>query len=277
MSNRAADTLFCDKALAQRLEAAEAATTQAYVTAAAALQPESGCTSQPIGDGMAFFAGARSPINRVMALGMGAPVEQEMLDRCGQFYAERGELARVDLCPLAHSSLLQTLLQNRYTVMQFKHVLVRPLATWPAFDPSAAGVDVAPIHDEEAEVWAQTVAGAFQGGVADAANLAIALPSAHKADTRCFLAHIAGAPAGGGALAIHEGVAICYSAGVRPEMRRLGVQRALLHARLCYAKDQGCDLAMVQTTPGSDSQRNIERFGFRIAYTKPTMLGALPG
>jgi hypothetical protein len=29
---------------------------------------------------------------------------------------------------------------------------------------------------------------------------------------------------------------------------------------------------MVQTVPGSASQRNVERAGFRIAYTKPTMI-----
>jgi hypothetical protein len=30
----------------------------------------------------------------------------------------------------------------------------------------------------------------------------------------------------------------------------------------------GCDLAMVCTEPGSGSQRNAERQGFQIAYTR---------
>jgi GNAT superfamily N-acetyltransferase len=277
MSRNDNGVLLCGTELARRLEQAEAATTRQYVAAAAALRPEAGCTSLPIGDGVAIFAGARSPINRVMALGMEAPVDQAMLANCTLFFAEWGELARIDLCPLAHPSLVQMLQQNRYTVAQFKHVFVRGLATWPGLDSLAAGVDVAPIDDEEADLWAQTVAGAFHGGAPDAADLDIAHPNAHKRDTRCFLARIAGAPAGGGALAIHGGVAICYSASVRPEMRRMGVQHALLHARLRYAKEQGCNLVMAQTTPGSASQRNIERFGFQIAYTKPTMLGPLPG
>jgi hypothetical protein len=34
------------------------------------------------------------------------------------------------------------------------------------------------------------------------------------------------------------------------------------------AADMGCDLAMMVTQPGSDSQRNAERNGFRIAYTR---------
>jgi hypothetical protein len=35
-----------------------------------------------------------------------------------------------------------------------------------------------------------------------------------------------------------------------------------------YAFDHGCDLAMMVAQPGSDSQRNAERRGFRLAYTR---------
>jgi hypothetical protein len=35
-----------------------------------------------------------------------------------------------------------------------------------------------------------------------------------------------------------------------------------------YAFEHGCDLAMMVAVPGSDSQRNAERKGFRIAYTR---------
>jgi len=48
----------------------------------------------------------------------------------------------------------------------------------------------------------------------------------------------------------------------------------VLHARLAAATTAGCDLATVQTTPGSGSQRNVERMGFRLAYTKPTLVRA---
>ena len=30
----------------------------------------------------------------------------------------------------------------------------------------------------------------------------------------------------------------------------------------------GCDLAVTESAPGSASQRNMERLGFRIAYTR---------
>jgi GNAT superfamily N-acetyltransferase len=51
-------------------------------------------------------------------------------------------------------------------------------------------------------------------------------------------------------------------------MRRRGLQAALLEARMRYAFERGCPLAMMVTEAGSQSQRNAERKGFRIAYTR---------
>ena len=42
----------------------------------------------------------------------------------------------------------------------------------------------------------------------------------------------------------------------------------LLLRRLSDAASSGCDLAMMGALPGSASQRNGERQGFRIAYTR---------
>ena len=53
-----------------------------------------------------------------------------------------------------------------------------------------------------------------------------------------------------------------------PEGRKQGAQLALLDARLRYAAEHGCELAMMGALPGSASQRNAERQGFRIAYTR---------
>ena len=53
-----------------------------------------------------------------------------------------------------------------------------------------------------------------------------------------------------------------------PELRRRGLQTALLHERMRYAFEHECKLAMMVALPGSDSQRNAERKGFRVAYTR---------
>jgi hypothetical protein len=51
-------------------------------------------------------------------------------------------------------------------------------------------------------------------------------------------------------------------------MRRKGLQGALLQERMRYAVQHGSDLAMMVAEAGSNSQRNAERKGFRVAYTR---------
>ena len=65
-----------------------------------------------------------------------------------------------------------------------------------------------------------------------------------------------------------DGVALMAGASTVPEGRRQGAQLALLDARFRFAAYQGCDVAMMCASPGSASQRNAERHGFRIAYTR---------
>jgi GNAT superfamily N-acetyltransferase len=67
---------------------------------------------------------------------------------------------------------------------------------------------------------------------------------------------------------MHDEVALFAGASTVPELRRRGLQAALLQERMRYAFDRGCDLAMIVAAPGSESQRNAERNGFRIAYTR---------
>lgn len=84
----------------------------------------------------------------------------------------------------------------------------------------------------------------------------------------CFLAEVDGEPGAAGVLNLHEGVALFGGAATVPELRRKGLQAALLEERMRYAYEQGSDLAMMVAEAGSNSQRNAERKGFRVAYTR---------
>jgi GNAT superfamily N-acetyltransferase len=82
-----------------------------------------------------------------------------------------------------------------------------------------------------------------------------------RAQSPCFLGEVDGQPGVAGALCIHEGVALFAGASTVPELRRRGLQGALLEKRMRYASDRGCDLAMMVAEAGSESQRNAERRG----------------
>jgi GNAT superfamily N-acetyltransferase len=102
--------------------------------------------------------------------------------------------------------------------------------------------------------------------------LALFISTYHAAGAFFFIAEVDGVPAGGGMLSIHQEVASLGGAGTLPEFRNRGVQKALLVARLALAAESGCVLAMVATMPGSGSQRNVERQGFRVVYTRTKFL-----
>jgi GNAT superfamily N-acetyltransferase len=273
VSTRLDAIAFNDHALAQRLEDAETASTLDYVNTHAHLRPDGGSFVHAIGDGLAVYVGPDSPINRVHGLGMHGSITAADLTAVEDFYAARSATPRIDLCPLAHTSLREALLRQCYGVVLFKHVWWRTLDDFAlAAVPADAHLRIEMVDADEYLHWAQVVSAGFSGATQlDGVDVDIPLTNAHKVATRCFLATVGDTPAGGGALAIHDGVALCFSASTRPAYRRLGIQRALLAARLAYAADAGCDLAAVSTIPGSASQRNVERLGFRLAYTKATV------
>jgi GNAT superfamily N-acetyltransferase len=89
-----------------------------------------------------------------------------------------------------------------------------------------------------------------------------------REQSRCFLAEWNGQPGAAGSLCIDDGVALFSGAATIPELRRRGLQGALLRERMRYAVAHGCDLAMMVAEVGSESQRNAERNGFGVAYTR---------
>ena len=69
----------------------------------------------------------------------------------------------------------------------------------------------------------------------------------------------------------HRIFAVC-GAGTLSEYRGRGLQTALLRARLADAAAGGCEYAVIVTQGGTTSQRNCERMGFRVAYSKVTVI-----
>ena len=54
------------------------------------------------------------------------------------------------------------------------------------------------------------------------------------------------------------------------------MQRALLTHRLARAVATGCELAVVTTSPASQSQANVMRLGFALAYARAVLVRAAP-
>lgn len=84
---------------------------------------------------------------------------------------------------------------------------------------------------------------------------------------RRYLALVDGQPAAAATLSAHDGVAFLAGAATRPEFRQRGAQAALIHRRLEDAA-RSCELVTVTAAFASASQRNLERYGLRVAQLK---------
>ena len=260
---------FADVTLARRLERAEGAGCARFVEARAALRPESGSTWIEESGTWAMFDGPTSPITQTFRLGVFEPMPPEGLDRIERFFQQRGTPVWHEVSPLADASTLGLLTSRGYRPIELSNVLFRPISAEDVFPGEDSSVTVRRTGLPEWKRWADTATAGWSEFAEYAPLMAeFSEIGARRADALNFLAECDGQPAGTGSLVIEGGVALLAGASTVPAFRRRGVQLALLGARLRHAVNVGCDLAMITTQPGSGSQRNAERHGFRIAYTR---------
>jgi GNAT superfamily N-acetyltransferase len=259
------DYPYSDAALSRRLERCEAKTNAAMVTARALLHPESGATWIERSGTYAMYDGGGSPMTQTFGLGLFAPPADEDLDALEEFFTTRGAAVFHEVSPLAHPETLLLLSRRGYRPVELSSILYRPLAALERTTEVRTRI----IEPDEADLWSATSA----NGWSEYPELGdfmhdLGRVTAMSRGTHAFLAELDGRAVAAGALAMHDGVAILAGASTVPSERKRGAQRALLEARLQYAFEQGCDLATMGALPGSASQRNAERQGFRIAYTR---------
>ena len=266
--------LFADLSLARRLEAAEAEGTADCARHIAAKDPAAGAAVEPVAGGWAISVGTGSPLNKCTGLGLHGPVSGADIDRIEAFFRPSGRVV-FDLCPLADQSLIDALSARGYTIAEVENVLVRDLRQGlPADDGYGRDVQVRPARPDEAEIWARIVGQGFAGEVPVADEAIRFGLSFFGAGRSCpYLAFVGGEPAAGGGMSIRDGLVSLFGGATLPRFRKRGVQTAMIRARLGAAA--GCDLARTCTRPGTTSQRNAERLGFRVAYTKPQLARVL--
>jgi GNAT superfamily N-acetyltransferase len=263
---------IADLALARRLESAEGRAGVAFVEARARCAPDRGATWREVDGALAMFDGVGSPITQTFALGLAGPVGADTLERLEAFFDERGAEPLHEISPLAEPALLFELLPARgYRPVELTSVTYQPLGraalSLPGDPPE---VRVRPIEPGEERWWAGTAAAgwASEGAELGAFVRELGEVTASSDGTTSFVAEAGGQAIAAASLSIRDGVALLAGASTRPEWRGRGAQGALLRARLRHAAERGCDLAMMGALPGSASQRNAERQGFRIAYTR---------
>ena len=256
---------FADVVLARRLEAAEA------INARGCTASSPGAAFFDVAGGCGIFVGADSPLTQAVGIGLNGRVSESELDALESFFRTRDARISIDFCPLADPGLLEMLGQRGYRATEFNNVLVKRLAGAPiVLEPrvrrALAGED---------DLWSHTVGrGFFDQGDLTSAEMDVGRAIFAMPGALCYLAvGSTGEPAGGGALAVRDGLATLFADSTIATFRRQGIHRELISARLNEAIALGCDTATASTLPGSTSQRNFERLGFEVVYTKVTLAG----
>ena len=254
--------------VADRVENADIDYMTARITALAALPGNPhGAHVRRLGDATALLVAADpNPFyNNVM--GMTARSVEHLAD-LGEWYAGHGVILRVDVTPQAGDDALYASL--RAAGLSHVGFFGALYATPDAVASCAVGI-AGEVTIESAEI--DEFASVYVEG--------LAYPSAHAAtmtasvlvlssvpDVHLFRARAGGRTIGVGLLHVCAGTAYLAAASTLIDARGRGAQLALIRHRVEVAAELGCDLAVGHAAFGSSSQRNLERAGLRMAYTK---------
>lgn len=260
---------FADIDLARRLERAESLGSVQFIEARQSAFPDRGATWIEVAGAYAMFDGAGSPLTQTFGLGVFEPISAEQMKEIEEFFRSRGAEIFHEVCPLADPSVFELIRERGYQPVEMSNVLYRPIDPDLRLHASRnEKIKVRVVEDEEVDLWAQTACEGWSEFPEVADFLKELNQVVAQSKGLSFLAELDGQPIAAGALTIAGDVALLAGASTVPTARRQGAQNALLEDRLRYAASRGCTVAMIVTLPGSGSQRNSERNGFRIAYTR---------
>ena len=272
--------LFSGIELAGRIERAEAGLISVLARAAHARTGGGDGFVEPIGGGVASFADADSPYNKVAGVGFAGVPDEAEWEKVESAFAERDAATQVELAHLADPEIAPLLSDRGYRLEGFENVLGYDLRDMP--EPVLPpGIEVRRSGAGEFEAWLDVVVEGSLHPDTDGVPWHDEFPreilenaerDSAAAGLVRYVALRDGVVAGGAEFRLDGGIAQFAGAATAPEHRRRGVQTALLAARLVDAAAAGCEVAVITTQPGSKSQQNSQRRGFDLLYTRATLV-----
>ncbi|HEX3102017.1 MAG TPA: hypothetical protein VHQ01_09510 [Pyrinomonadaceae bacterium] len=267
--------IYSDRILSQKLERAEARSNAAFVEARARLFPDSGAAWIEVGGTYAMFDGVESPCTQTFGLGLFDEIKETELNEIEEFFATRGAPVFHEVSPMADPALMPMLNARGYHPIELSSVLYRSLSARRLEVPRENDLlSTRIIEPDEVDLWAATSAA---GWATEHESLGDFMFNFGQISAQCegsfpYIAELGGKAISTGLLFIHDDVAMLAGASTIPEGRNNGAQNALLATRLKFAAAKGCTLAIMGASPGSQSQKNAQKNGFNIAYTRTKWL-----
>lgn len=210
------------------------------------------------GRAVGIFAGDSSPLTQVTAVRDGAD-----LSMMPDYYRGRTKVWEATISPFAGTDVVHQVLGMGAKLQQYENVTYRTLTDLPA----KPEFDIREMKtSDERELWGKIANQGFFGDLKNEMTEQLGFVMANMPRTIRYMAFVDGEPAGT-ASSFHSDGCVGFGGGaVLPQFRGKGLHAAMIAHRL-HAAPADCDVAILEATPGSTSQRNAERLGFRIAFT----------
>ena len=216
-----------------------------------------------------MFDGTESPLTQTFGLGLFDEITDAEIDRIEEFFREHEAPVFHEVSPMADASLIGLLNRRGYQPVELTSVMYRTLEDLP--EPVLnSRITARVIEQDEVDLWARTAADGWSTEMEGMEDFMFQFCriGAQCAGASPYIVELDGKPISTGTLLIYDDVAMLAGASTIPEGRRQGAQTALLAARLRHAAESGCTTAIIGAAPGSQSQKNAQKNGFDIAYTR---------
>jgi hypothetical protein len=198
-----------------------------------------------------------------LAIGL-TPGGEDVVQQARHWYQRNHQRWELEVVPAPdHAPLLEYLHAHKFYQCSFANVLYGVPAHMRALVFSGVMV-----REVEAGEFARAIAEMDNVPEPERAKLIAVRAAEFAQDWRCYLGYLDGVPAARAAMWLKDGVAVLGFAETLPAFRTRGGQTALIRHRIAEAARAGCDLLTAQTPVGLSSQRNMERAGLRLAFTK---------
>lgn len=223
-----------------------------------------------VNGGTACFSGFDSFLSQVVGWGFHTKSRyfKKEIEIIEHFYKSLAH-SRVDieLCPYVGNDLMIFLSERGYGVSEINNVSVLDLSSFKPEEQLDSPYTIRMVKSSEVDEWARRVAMGF--GYPEAQE-----QFSHYARAKgisAFAVYDGDQIIAGATIAMHEDVCDLGVTSTLPAYRGKGLQKKLLLTRLNYAKQQGLVMATVTTEPGTISDLNVQKSGFRCAYTRIKM------
>lgn len=231
----------------------------------------SGSDTLSLSTGGAFYLGPDAFLSQVVGWGFYPDLTtlKNELDDIEQFYKAHDCSINIELSPYVNPGLLSVFKEKQFSVEELNTISYLEFSDEEVnfnsqFNSNGKSFTIRSVDESSLSEWAQIVAIGFDAADVEEQFLQYAQAEAITA----YAAFHEENMVAGATLSVHESVCDLGVTSTLPIFRGHGLQKALLLARLQDAQHQQIRLASVTTEPGSISEQNIQKIGFKPAYTR---------